>query len=121
MKTSGHSLGQAGEAVAAAWLEARGWQVRARRWRAARREVDIVAEKGGVLAFVEVKTRSARALAPPTAAVDARKRARIAAAARVAAARWRGVESFRFDVIAVTWERDGPRVEHYEDAFRLRG
>lgn len=110
-------LGRAGEDAAAAWLESRGWRVLARRWRAARREIDLVAEKDGVLAFVEVKTRRPGALAPAVTAVDARKRARIAAAAGAAADRWRA-RAYRFDVVAVTWEREGPTFEHFEDAFR---
>jgi putative endonuclease len=114
------ALGEAGESAAAAWLEERGWRVLARRWKAARREIDIVAERDGLVAFVEVKTRAEGWLAPPAAGVDARKRRQIAAAAAVGATRW-PARAFRFDVIGVTWTREGPRVEHLEDAFRLGG
>lgn len=113
-------LGREGEDAVARHLEAEGWRIVDRRFRAAGYEIDLVAERGGVLAFVEVKTRKPGALAPPATAVDWRKRRRIAAAARVAAARWgRGASAFRFDVAAVTWGPDGPVVDHLEDAFRL--
>lgn len=118
MSGAGTARGRAGEDLAAEWLQARGWRILARRWRAARREIDLVAERDGTVAFVEVKTRSPNALAPPAAAVDARKRRRIAAAAGAAIARW-PARAFRFDVICVTWGRDGPQVEHLEDAFRV--
>ena len=115
------ALGRDGEEAAARHLEALGWRIVDRRFRAAGYEIDLVAERGGVLAFVEVKTRRAGALAPPVAAVDWRKQRRIAAAAHVAVARWgRTARAFRFDVAAVTWEAAGPVVEHLEDAFRLQ-
>jgi putative endonuclease len=112
------ALGRAGEEVAAGHLEAHGWRILARGWRAAGREIDLVAERQDVVALVEVKTRRAGGLAPPAAAVDWRKRRQLAAAGAVAAARWGGSRALRFDVVAVTWGTGGPAVEHFEDAFR---
>jgi putative endonuclease len=115
------ALGESGEAVAASHLESRGYRIVARRWRGAGREIDLIAEKDGVVAFVEVKTRSEGALESPETAVDWRKRRQIAAAARVAVRRWsRPVSGFRFDVVSVTWRASGPQVEHFKDAFRLQ-
>jgi len=53
-------LGQAGESLVAAWLQQKGWRILHQRWRAQRGEVDLIAHspQNGVLAFVEVKTRS---------------------------------------------------------------
>jgi putative endonuclease len=114
------ALGREGEEAAARHLESAGWRIVERRFRAAGYEIDLIAERDGVLAFVEVKTRRAGGLAPPAAAVNWRKRRRIAAAAHVAAARWgRGARAFRFDVAAVTWGENGPVVDHLENAFRL--
>ena len=113
-------LGQAGEALAAAHLEDAGYRILARRWRGVGREIDLVAERDGVVAFVEVKTRGARALAPAAAAVDWRKRRQILSAARAGALHWGGVaRAFRFDVVSVMWGPEGPVIEHIEDAFRL--
>ena len=113
-------LGRAGEDLAVARLEETGYRILARGWRGAGREIDIVAEKEGVVALVEVKSRGRRSLAPPVTAVDAHKQRRIASAARIAAERWRrGTDAFRFDVVSVTWGANGPVIEHYEDAFRL--
>lgn len=111
--------GRAGEEAAARHLEGAGYRILATGWRASGREIDIVAEKNGVIAFVEVKTRAADALAPPAMAVDWRKRRQVIAAAHAAAARWdHPGAAFRFDVVCVTWAAAGLRVEHIEDAFR---
>lgn len=115
------ALGEAGEMAAARHLERAGWRILARRWRAAGYEIDLVALREGVVAFVEVKTRRSGGLAPPVMAVDGRKRRRIAAAANIGACRWSGARAFRFDVIAVEWGAEGARIEHLEDAFRIGG
>jgi putative endonuclease len=116
--TARRELGDRGEEVAAGYLVAQGWRILARGWRAAGREIDLVAEREGIVALVEVKTRRPGGLAPPPAAVDWRKRRQLAAAGAVAAARWKGASDLRFDVIGVTWGSGEPTVEHLEDAFR---
>ena len=112
-------LGEEGENLAARYLEEHGYRVVARRWQGAGREIDLVVEKAGVVAFVEVKTRRSP-IAPPATAVNWRKRRQLAAAALAASERWRG-RSFRFDVVSVELWPDGPRIEHLVDAFRLDG
>jgi putative endonuclease len=109
-------------------LEGHGYEILARRWRAAGREIDLVVEKDGTIAFVEVKTRRAGSLAPPATAVDWRKQRQIAAAANAALARWgHSARSYRFDVITIELAsrkpgRDSrPEITHIEDAFRLEG
>ncbi len=113
------AFGAEGEERAAAHLAARGWRLLARNLRAGGVELDLVAERGGLVAFVEVKSRRARRCGLPEEAVDARKRARIVrgAAAWLATARPRP-RSVRFDVICC--ERDAAgcwSVRHLEGAF----
>ncbi len=89
------------EAAAAAALTRNGWTVHARRLRTAAGEIDLVAEKDGLLAIVEVKSRPT--LADAAAALTARQRARLIAAAEILLAEhpaW-GTNGVRFDVIVV--------------------
>lgn len=51
------ALGQWGEEQAAQWLTQRGWRIRAKNFRCRMGEIDLVAENGTYLAFVEVKLR----------------------------------------------------------------
>lgn len=115
------NLGQWGELVAARFLVDGGWQVVDRNWRCRYGEIDLIVQDphAGVLAFVEVKTRSSDAFGGPLAAVDHRKAARL----RRLAGLWLQEQEppcraavVRVDVIAV-WHRAGqvPLVQHVRD------
>ena len=112
-------LGAAGEAAACADLERRGYRILARNARADRVELDVVAERAGVVVFVEVKTRRGAAYGSAAEAVDARKRARIArGAAAWLRASGRYPRRVRFDVITCEPAPRGAfRVIHWEGAF----
>jgi len=105
------SLGLEGEARAARFLEARGYRIVARNVRAARVEIDLIARRGPLLVFVEVKTRRADRHGLAAEAVDPRKQQRLRRgalawlAARPEAAR--GVRTRRFDVVTCLFD---PRV-----------
>jgi len=66
-------LGAWGESLAAQQLEAKGYEILDRNWRCARGEIDLVAQAGRVLVFVEVKTRRGRAMGAPEAGLTPRK------------------------------------------------
>ena len=74
-------LGRKGEDEAARFLEARGWKILGRNVRLGRREVDVIATRGQVLVFVEVKSRSGDAWGDPLEAITQKKRQEIARAA----------------------------------------
>ena len=111
--------GLAGERAAIAYLEARGWVVLDHRFRMGRLEIDLVARKGPLVAFVEVKTRAGAAFGSPLEAVTWRKRREIN---RVASA-WvdrhgQPATVYRFDVLGVRVGLEGVQlIEHVEGAF----
>jgi len=109
-----------GERVAMAYLVSRGWAIEAHRFRLGRRELDVVARRGELVAFVEVKTRGSSAWGAPAESVLWRKRRTITRVAQVWCERHGHVgDVFRFDVIEVLVGKGGAyRVTHLEDAWR---
>jgi putative endonuclease len=116
--TTRRLLGDAGEGAAAELLRSRGYRIVARNHRCRRGEVDLVAEKGELLVFVEVRTRATEAFGSPEETVSPAKQRRVLAAARDFLARWRGPErGARFDVVSVVDSPQGPKLQHFENAF----
>lgn len=116
------SVGRFGEEAAAGFLQSRGWRILSRNVRHGRGEVDIVASKGRVLAFVEVKCRQDSDHGHPLEAITRGKQREIARVAR-AWIRERGLPKgtlARFDAVAVFYGPDGSvRIEHVPDAWWL--
>lgn len=95
-----------GEAEAVAALEAAGYRILARNYRCPFGEIDIVAEEGEVLAFIEVKARSSLAYGLPHQAITPAKRRRLARSA-VYYLLHHDVEErpYRMDVVSVYLDR----------------
>jgi putative endonuclease len=96
------AVGAAGEAAAAAWYEARGYQLLARNWRCREGELDLVLAHRGTIVFCEVKARTSAAFGLPAEAVTRTKQQRI----RLLATRWLEAtgtrpSALRFDVACV--------------------
>lgn len=125
-------LGRRGEEWAALFLRDRGWEIVLRNLRGGREEIDLVAARGPILAFIEVKTRRSEAFGHPLSSITPRKQDRIR---RVAAGWMNGEEGrewlrvrsrelgrpviVRFDAIAIIAPRGRtPRIEHLPDAWR---
>ncbi|MBW8271203.1 YraN family protein [Caldovatus aquaticus] len=115
LRAAAEARGRAAEARAAVALAREGWTILARRVRTGAGELDLVAERDGLLAFVEVKARPR--LAEAAAALSPRQRARLMAAAEawLAANPGHGAAGMRFDVMLVA--ADGA-VRRIADAFR---
>jgi len=111
-------LGAAGEEIAARYLARAGWRIVDRNVRYREGEIDLIAERGGVLAFVEVKTRRSRAYGTPGEAVTFAKASRIRRLAmRYLAERRPRAQGIRFDVVELARAGDAFTVTHLEDAF----
>jgi putative endonuclease len=113
-------IGALGEDAAAAWYEARGYEIVARNWRDGRRgELDLVATNATTLVFCEVKTRSSNRYGDGFAAVTYRKQQ----AVRGLALAFLGTHPearrarLRFDVASISPGGDEPRVDVIEAAF----
>ncbi len=111
--------GRVAEALAASFLEGKGYRVVARNHALRLGEVDLVCEVGQTLCFVEVRSRTGEAHGSPEETVDRRKARRVI----LAATDWlerNGAEGrdVRFDVVAVTFDdATPPRIVHFPAAF----
>ena len=111
-------LGQRGEDLAARHLSAKGYAIVARNWRCGTGELDLVAQEGNGLVFVEVRTRRGEEMGTPEESITPAKQARLIALAEayVQAHDWLG--DWRIDVVAIEMDRRGRvlRLEQYENA-----
>ena len=98
------NTGRWGERLAAWYLMFHGCRILERNWRYGRYEIDIVAQerRTGVLAFVEVKTRSSTDFGLPRDAVTPQKQLFLTRAAQGYLKTWGDPDAFtRFDVVEV--------------------
>lgn len=111
-------FGNAGEDAACEYLQRRGYEILARNFRRRCGEVDIIARKRGVIAFVEVKRRSGLKFGRPAEAVDTKKQRHIVQTAMLYVQE-NGLEDMqlRFDIIEIL----PARVHHIENAFDATG
>ena len=114
-------LGRWGEAQAADFLRGKGFAIRAANWGCRFGEIDLVADDGAYLCFVEVKLRKSAAYGTAGAFVDRRKQNRLRAAAELYLAGHPTVLQPRFDVIEIYAPRGtdtaSPEISHLENAF----
>ena len=123
MSSDAALLGRWGEKQAAGYLHQKGYRLLAAGYRCRMGEIDLIAQKGRELAFVEVKLRRNACFAEPREQVTAAKQRRILLAARNFLAQHPeyGEHYCRFDVVEV-YAPDGlqtakPEIRYYEHAF----
>ena len=99
--------GRRGEEIAVAYLRGQGFLIADLNWRSGRYEIDIVAQKGGMTHFVEVKTRSAISLTTPEQALTQAKIDAMHRAVKAYLAQRRIYGEFELDLVAVDMFPDG--------------
>ncbi len=120
MSTATQAFGEIGERVAERWLRRKGWRIVQRRFRNGHRDIDLVVERDGLIAFVEVKARKGAEFGLPVEAVNWRKQRELRRSAHVWIERHgRPDDCYRFDVIGVLVEGSAVKVRHVENAFAL--
>lgn len=114
-------LGKWGEALVAEDLRRKGWNLLAAGYRCRMGEIDLIASKGGFLAFFEVKLRKNAAYGAAAEAVDFRKQERLRATAQLYLAEHPTGLQPRFDVAEVYApqgaQTPSPDIHYIENAF----
>jgi putative endonuclease len=112
------SLGRRAEDMACAHLLGCGFEVVARNVRVGRLEIDVIARRGPLIVFCEVRSRRSAQVMTPAQSIDPRKVARV----RSAAAQWLRASrehspQVRFDVASVLFDKPEGRLNYLEGAF----
>jgi len=113
--------GQNAENVAAAYLEGRGFRIHARNFRCAVGEIDLVAECGSELHFIEVKGRWTQRAGGPLEQVTPRQMKRIGRAAQYYLQKQPdfGQKRLYFSVIGIDGRHEPVQIHWVPDAFEL--
>jgi len=123
-KPPGKQKGDFGEARVAAYLRGQGYEIVCQNYRSPFGEIDVIATRGGIIAFVEVKTRRAGTAFPPAEAVGWAKRQRIISTAFVYLQNHPARLQPRFDVAQVLlggYYGADCRIEYITNAFMQEG
>ena len=112
--------GQKSEALAVRHLKKSGYRILAQNYRTPAGEIDIIAQDGRTLVFVEVKARRTAGYGSPKQSVTPRKQRKISMAALYyLKTRKDGPHRARFDVVAITTAGPSERIEIVKNAFEL--
>ena len=113
-----NDLGKWGEELAVRYLIDNGYVIMHRNWQCGHRDLDIVATKDGVVAFVEVRTRRNAVFMEPEESVGYKKALSVSIAANAYVKSYRLDATLRFDIIAITGTpATGYTINHIPDAF----
>ena len=112
-----NTLGKKGEKLAIDFLVNKGYDILEKNYRYLKSEVDIIAQKGGVVVAVEVKTRSTPEFGNPQDFVKPKQiQSLVRAVNNYITDNDLDVE-VRFDIIAIIENKSGTKIEHLQDAF----
>ena len=120
MKTARQTTGAAAEQLVGAWLTRQGYRVVERNARTPVGEIDVVAQEGKTLVFVEVRARRSARFGTPEESITSTKLQHMLRAAQwyLQHKGWREEFPVRLDVVTVRWSAAGePQLNHIKNAF----
>lgn len=112
-----NELGKLGEEMAADYLQKQGYEILETNWVFQKAEIDIIAQKGNILAVVEVKTRSTLDFGLPQDFVKPKKIQLLVKAINEYIIQNDLDVEVRFDIIGIYKNKDTFQTEHLESAF----
>ena len=112
-----NELGKLGEEMAVQFLQKNGYDILETNWVFQKAEIDIIAQKGTVLAIIEVKTRSTVDFGLPQDFVKPKKIQLLVKAVNEYVISNDLEVEVRFDIIAIHKEGKNYKIEHIDDAF----
>ena len=116
-KKNSQKLGREGEAAARQYLEQNGYQVLETNWRHLKYEIDIIAQNGDTIVFIEVKTRSTDEFGEPETFVSPRQQRFLVTAADFYIQEREIELNARFDILALLPNNASFIIKHIPEAF----
>ena len=111
-------IGAYGEHLVAKYLREEHYDIKAANFKTHTGEIDLIAEKNGVICFIEVKTRQIGGMFSPADAVNSHKQENIKSAAAVYLNKWANGSEHRFDIVEVFLDgKELQNINHIPDAF----
>ena len=115
-----NELGKWGEDLAADYLQRKGYTIIERDWKSGKRDLDIIAQDGNVIVFVEVKTRRNRLYGEPEESVDYHKLQNLQQAISHYIKFKHIRQEIRFDIISIVGTvGTDPDIQHIQDVTLL--
>jgi putative endonuclease len=113
-------LGKSGEELAVSFLKKNGFEILERNYRFGHKEIDIIVRDKNTVVFTEVKTGRSKDFGAPEERVNLRKQKSMIEVAQdyIQKNNFRDID-FRFDVIAVSFEKGNRKIEHIKNAFMV--
>jgi putative endonuclease len=118
MTMSRFHRGREGERSACQYLLDSGMKIIDRNFRCPLGEIDLIAQDGKTIVFVEVRSRQLDGICSPEESITVTKRRRVARAA-LWYLKQRGLQNCnaRFDVVAIRWNDEKPEINWIVNAF----
>jgi putative endonuclease len=113
-------LGKKGEDRAEEYLKRKGFLILDKNYRYGHKEIDLIGKEGNTIVFVEVKTGRSKRFGAPEERVSLRKQKNITMAALdyIQKSSVNGCD-FRFDVLAISYEKGKESINHIRNAFMV--
>ncbi|KPL02994.1 MAG: hypothetical protein AMJ73_07825 [candidate division Zixibacteria bacterium SM1_73] len=113
-------LGKSGEDLAVSFLKKKGLEILERNYRFGHKEIDIIGKDKNTIVFIEVKAGRSKDFGSPQERVNLRKQKSMIEVAQdyIQKSNFSDVD-FRFDVVAVSFEKGDRKIEHIKNAFMV--
>jgi len=113
-------LGKSGEDLAVSFLKKKSFEILERNYRFGHKEIDIIGKDKNTIVFIEVKTGRSKDFGSPHERVNLKKQKSMIEVAQdyIQKSNFRDVD-FRFDVVAVSFEKGNRKIEHIKNAFMV--
>lgn len=113
-------FGRKSEALAEEYLKRKGFEILQRNYRYGHKEIDLIGKQGNTIVFIEVKAGRSKSFGAPQHRVNQKKQKNLIDAANDFIQKTEIADcDFRFDVLAISYEKGEASIDHIENAFMV--